>query len=319
MAGGDNDTAVVHTDEAENLATRCAACDACEALRDEVGAGVPSWEHIPLLDTAAEVTAFRGLTQTSELHSADADGILAHYALSEEVRCSLKGRHLHRKGLMVQALCGLTLCMGFDCGKKSIIGFDQLEAEYKRRTTFQQDVYYVGKWAGEFEQRLAVLRPRIKVVREIASVLRSRLPDLHSILDKRRKEKKLKVKLPDHAGSKALVGMAILDADARDLAKLERILREFQRAYAQDPPITGSACAALMRRAKEGNRAADNMDAWLRDAGEFVSEENLSLALVALGQNGEVSASSEGVKVRYLGSLEALLPYARWLTGSPAV
>jgi hypothetical protein len=143
----------------ENTATPCAACAACHAKRDDVSAGQPSWEHIPCLETPEAVTAFPGLQVTSEQHVADLDGILAWYDLPEGIRvpCSLKGRHPHGHGVVVRMLCGIIVCMGKVCGKKSIIGFEAVHRSVKARVQFQSDERYLDGWVARYKERIADL------------------------------------------------------------------------------------------------------------------------------------------------------------------
>lgn len=276
----------------ENAAIRCAACADCESKRDEVAASVISWDAIRRLETTDELRTFPELTTTDEQHSAETDGILAYYEFGEvRVECSLKGRHRHGKGLVVRTLCDLVLCMGSWCGRKSIVNFEKLDADFKRRTSYQSDVAVLLPWPERFERRLQELLPALRAIVSMRTKIHGLLPELFRAVEQQRKR----------SGASEVRGLVLVDAPP-EAHRLEGFLIEFRVESAANPPIDGASASALMERTRLADRSLDDAVRWVREAGDFFTEANLRRALTTLGADGKLEKVPEGFALSYHGS-----------------
>lgn len=310
-------TSPVHesAENVENVARRCAQCADCEGKLDDVSAGVPSWENIRRLESVEELRAFPGLTTSDEKHTGITDDTLAWYDLGEFVECSLKGRHLHAYGIVQKTLCGLTLNMGKVCGKKSIINFDQLMGDVRRRTGFHSDLVRVAQWPQGFEVRLAEIRPRLDALRRVWTQLDGLLPDVLRELERRRKleARGLEVQLPYTSseedakrGPARLAGLAILDAPHHRSAELQTRLEKFRGEHASTH-LDRAGTTKLQRLATQADKALEAARAWSREAAEFITESNLRLVAIAMSF-GTVESTPEGISVSFQGSRIVVFP-----------
>ncbi len=300
-----------HGAAAEDAAPRCPACDDCHAKRDEVGPGLPVWADFPQLATPEDLDSYPDLTHnTQNKHIAEGDGILARYEFPREVRCSLKGDHLHKQGIVVRMLCGVTLCMGFKCGERSIIGFKDILQDYRRRRKYAADRGTIGSWAEQFRLRIATLAPALQQCRELEEALRLKLPELQRELMRRHKlgARGLEVTIPaDRVGAKEdqlhhLAGLQLLDARKHDPARLRGCLEEFIAQHERQPPVDGPSAKALMAIADKGNRRANRDRDWINQAAAFTTDANLRLALLAAGLDAPtIEATARGWRLCYFG------------------
>lgn len=311
--------------QAEDSAKRCPACDACHALRENVGPGSPSWEHIRVLQNIEELRSFPNLQTTPEKHIADQDGILAYYRFSTKVPCSLKGRHPHQTGLVVQTLCNLVICMGRDCGRKSIIGFQDIWQSADRRIQFQTDCEYLAGWAKRYRARIDLLERPLRARDELAETIRIQLPEMWSdLIDRRRRGAAgLEVIIPAHgplaspsrlAGKenvhvRRLAGLDIFTKSRRPkFEELRRALGRFEKEERERPPIDGDSALALRRAAKSADTKAAAAEHWIRETSAFLSEENLRLILFVLKKDNPIlNAEARGWRVGYMPGRSALL------------
>lgn len=303
---------------------RCAACQECDDRRGNVSPGAPSWETIPELAAREDLVAYPGIQRTEERHIADPDGILALYSFGQDVECSLKGQHKHRSGLVVKTLCDLILCMGYDCGKLSIVGFENIERTSKARRQFQRDVRHLANWEKGARLRLDSIARRVQACEEIAETMHRHLFDLHVELIARRKKRAAgtAVTLPKRDRSNLpeefrnvpdptihLVGLAILDSKHAAVNTLRGTLAHYQKLHDDSPPIDGPSADTLRRTATLFRERAESLEDWLNDAISFLSERNLNLALIALGKaNSSVRREDGGWRVSYMPGVTALLP-----------
>lgn len=295
--------------QAEDAAPRCEACDDCHSKRDEVGPGVPVWDDFKQLATPDDLINFPRLTASTQLkHIAEGDGILARYEFPTKVICSLKGGHRHNQGIVVRMLCGVTLCMGFDCGKQSIIRFKEILKDYDRRRKFATDRGTIETWPEQFRARIATLAPALDQRRTLEEALRVKLPELHGELLRRHRKGAggLEVTIPaDRIGAKEdqlrhLAGLALLDARKHDPARLRTCLENFVRQRERQPPIDGPSATALMAIAQKGNRRADTDQRWIQETAAFTTDANLRLALLAARLDAPtVEATPGGWKLCY--------------------
>lgn len=302
--------------DVESTAVPCAACAACHAKRDDVSAGQPSWEHIPFLETPEAVTEYPGLQVTSEQHVADLDGILAWYDFPESIRvpCSLKGRHPHSYGVVVRMLCDIVICMGKDCGKKSIIGFEAVHRSVRTRVQFQTDQRYLDGWPGRFKERIADLQRPLRGRHELLGTMERLLPELYRELARRCVEGSggaaVELRRDRETETRHLAGLQLFRKTAPQVDDLQRSLSKFEAALRDAPPIDGPAAAALLRMAKAAEQRADAAREWVRETTGFLTEENLALALVALRrESASVQAEPNGIRVGYMPGRSALLVF----------
>jgi hypothetical protein len=279
--------------QAEDVAPRCPTCDACERERDNVGPGGQSWDRIKRLTSPTEVVEYPGLVASTHMrHVAARDGIQARYDLSTEVLCSLAGRHRHQQGVVVKALCGITICMGFDCGRRSIVGFSEIARDVRRRVRFENETEYLASWSTQFRAQVARLRPALVERVKVYETLSDKLPELFKRLPAIRLDK-----------SSGVLGLDILDARKHAPAKLDEIRTQFDQQMEQSPPIDGQSSAALMKIARSGNRRVDACRAWVRETTPFTTEPNLKRALIATRREaGSVEAVPGGWRVKHFDS-----------------
>jgi hypothetical protein len=291
----------------ENEARRCDACDDCAKLRDNVGPGSPSWDNVPELETPEQLKLFPGLTPTNEMHVADTDGIQAYYEFSEDVPCSLKGRHPHRQGIVVKTLCNLVICMGKDCGKKSVIGFEKIQKAKSARVGYHQNLRLFSRWPADFKGRIHSMRPRLESRESLVITMREHLSALYRMLKERARQDARGEEVPMSHGAMRLRGLALFRRTIK-YADLERHLSAFQQAERDEPPRDGPSADKLARKIKSGNDAASSADEWLRESAAFLTERNLNLALYALGRDSSsVSVEGRGFRVKYMPGESALL------------
>jgi hypothetical protein len=279
---------------------RCPACVDCEAKRDDVGPPNISWNRIEQLQTAAEVANYPGLTSSTNLgHIADADGILRRYDLPEDARCSF-GHH-HKQGIVVQMLCGIVLCMGFDCGENTIIGFSAIRQQFKRRVQFEADRMRLSSWAKRYRETIRLLKPHLDARLEVYNAILHALPELHAELKRRERLAARGLEVSGHAGQ--LVGLAIVNAPKYGAAKLRDVCSEFEALYGDRPPEDGDKAAALNTTARRGDRLVDDARRWILETHPFVSEANLVRALATLQRpSAAVKRTARGWRLSHFGS-----------------
>lgn len=309
---------------AEDAARRCRACDECHSRREDVSSGAPSWENVPVLTSPSELESYPRLQTSDEQHIADPDGILARYEFSTEVACSLKGRHRHQIGVVVRTLCDLVICMGRRCGKKSIVGFEDVHRSVARRVRFQGDVAYLDGWTDRFERRIRELERPLATRDELLLTLTKHLPELAAELRRRCDEgargAEVRVASRDRSGRvpeelRAGTGDQVLRLSGLSLfrkvprlARLRSALVAFREQERLAPPLDGGSARELKAMARSADRRADEAAAWVRETTAFLSEANLRLALAALGRdNPVVRAEGHGWRVGYFPGRSALL------------
>lgn len=318
----DEETAEGWTDDGakrEDDAPRCKACDDCHARRDEVSAGAPSWDAIPVLSYPEELFAFPGLTaHTTEKHAGDRDGILAQYAFETDVPCSNVGRHPHRNGLVVRMLCGVILCMGRICGKDSIIGFDGILQDVSRRQKFTQDRAYLAGWASRAEAQLAELRGPARVRNEVLAQM-EHVPLILDRLAERAKasgrsaevlitteRKNLEGKVVKDQTRHEIAGLALFRGKLPEVADIERHLHQFQSFMA---PTDAESAKPLLTIARRADKLLERLRLSIREARAFVTEANLQIVLAGTRAPGGVVVKEGSVlRLHYLGH-DARLPF----------
>lgn len=299
----------------EDEAPRCEACRSCEAQRDNVSAGGPCWDDIPQLQAPRSLLEFPGLETTDEQHVADLDGVLARYQFDEDVRCSFKGRHPHRTGLVVRMLCGQVLAMGFDCGEKSILGFEAVRTSVRVRERFRTDREAVEKFEERYRRRIAAIQRPLRARLRTREVLQAQLRDLFLLLHGRchSAEPGTAVKVRRNAGPgeesiEHLVGLDLFIDRPFTSDSLESELQAYVDELRANPPIDGPSARHLRGLAEKVRRHVERAEDWLRDTEGFLSERNLMLALIALGRDSPlVEAVPEGIRVGYMPGARATL------------
>jgi hypothetical protein len=310
--------------ERENQEPPCAECAACYAQKDQVSAGLRSWDDIPELTSLDEIDRFPGLLfSTTGQHIADLDNLRAFYNLTDRpVRCSLQGAHRHGFGVVVTMLCGQTLRMGKVCGKKSIINFNEVFADVARRRKFQSDKRFLEGWPERYHARLSALRHPLELRYGWLATLRHHLPDLFLELRRRRAQgargtevtvktgrpirSDLPQELRDGASAELiqnLRGLALLDSDPPSLERLEASLTKYRTEANRGPIVDGATAQVLARIAGKADARATAAGEWIRETADFVAIDNLWLALAALDQpSGLVEPSDDGPRVSYPGA-----------------
>jgi hypothetical protein len=254
---------------------------------------------------------YPGVVNTDEQHVAERDGILARYELNEIVPCSLKNRHRHMEGVVTQMLCGITIRMGLICGGRSIVGFDELMSEYRRRVSYNKDVDVTTGWADRFEQRILTLEPALNVRLTLFHAIESHNPK--SFFQDLWNRSKGGAAALNHDGQ-TLAGLEIMKARRFDPAKLRGVLADFRRQW---PPHDVESAKALRLIAKRGNELADECEAWIRETVAFTSKSNLELAVRAAyftkGRVEERKSGAEGWYVYTGPGLNIFVPKLRLL------
>ena len=256
-----------------------------------------------------------------ESHIAEPDGILATYAFNEDVKCSLKGNHLHRQGLVVKTLCEMVLAMERDCGRKSIIGFDGIIRDHDARRRYHTDLRLLSGWLPDAKRRLQDVIRRVKFRTDVLDAIRTELPSLYRELIRRRNSTRgdeVQVtstqldRLPKGFGEGAiprLVGFGILETKVPAQKKLAATLDSYEKLERESPAIDGPSADALRKLASKFDDRFRRLDEWYRETAEFLAEYNLNLALLALGhENAQVIRDGDGWRVSYMWGESALLP-----------
>lgn len=286
----------------EDEAAHCEACAECAERREDVSAGAPSWEHIPTLATPDELARFPALTTTQERHIADPDGIQARYHFETEVKCSLKGEHRHKLGVVVKTLCELVLCMGTTCGRKSIVGFDDILGTIKARSKFEANRMRLADWAPRFAARIEALRKPLAARIDLRETLREHLPDLHAELARRAsagaRGREVFIGVQTHE----LRGLALFRGPPPKIGDLEKALAAFRTLECSMPPVDGPSAEALAKLAASAERKADAVEDWVAEGSRFLTVQNARLALVALGHDAaRCDIEGRQLRVSYLG------------------
>ncbi len=322
----DDDPPAAHDEIADTIAParvlkRCALCEECDDRRGDASAGAISWDHIPVLGSPAELISFPNLQDTQESHIAEGDGIVATYAFDEEVQCSLKGNHKHQKGVVVRTLCDMILCMGYDCGKRSIMGWEEIVRTNERRRRFHADRKIIDNFPSQAKIRLDDISRKVRARIDVVDTLRSDLPSLYQELVTRRRKphgdevhpskQQLKL-LPKDFGDGStplLVGLNILDSKQTALQNLAATLANYVQLERERPANDGPSAEALRKLASLFNDRAHRLEEWHQETAQFLTENNLNLALLALGrENSRVDREGNGWRMSYMWGESRRLP-----------
>jgi hypothetical protein len=303
--------------------SRCEACIECDDHREDITAGAPSWEQIPELQAPSELVAYPGLQTTLERHIADPDGILASYHFDEEVACSLKGSHRHQQGIVVKTLCQMVLCMGLQCGKKSVVGFDGIIRDTRRRARYHANLAALRDWLPNAKKRLHESVKRLRVAEDAQATLKQQLPSLFAELKWRQsrgpsslevhiqqaKPKFVPEELEDSpTPTFRLKGLCIIQGKQAAVTQLQSTLTAYEEQERKAPPIDGPSAADLRKIALRFDERLGRLNDWLTDAASFATEDNLALCLIALGRdNSNVSREGMRFRVSYMPDESALI------------
>lgn len=319
----DDDTAGLAGGEDDGAEPPCDECQRCHSERAHVSGGLRSWDDVPELLSLQDVESFPGvLVQTKGKHVADLDHIRAFYDLPDlPVRCSFKGAHRHGFGVVATMLCGETLRMGSTCGEKAIINFADVFSDLKRRRSFNDDRRAIETWPERYLKRLSTLRSPLNLRYRWLETLRFQLPELFAVLKSRRAQGAVgtevtmpaapsRTDLPEELRGgataeirRSLRGLALLENNLPDLAKLESKLSQFRTEMNAAPAVDGPTARALAQIASRADASASRAEQWLRETEDFIVADNLRLALVALGaDNASVEPGNGGMRVSYMGA-----------------
>ncbi len=246
------------------------------------------------------------------------------YAFDENVECSLKGRHKHQQGLVVRTLCGLVLCMGRDCGKQSIIGFEGIIRTTAGRRRFQADLKILENWSGKARVRLDEISRIVQSRTDVVETMRMQLSALYAELFRRwrqgakgdevhikpRNRQRLPEELRDGpTPTFLLVGMNVFESKQPALGKLRATLAQYEKLETEAPPIDGPSADALRKLSLLFDDRAQRLEEWRRETVAFLTENNLRLALVALNRdNPHLNREGNGWRVGYMPGESAILP-----------
>jgi|GEM_PF-6070794 len=283
----------------DDRAPRCAECDRCGELRENISSGSPSWDSIPTLATVADLMNFPNLTaETPDQHIGDLDGVLAKYHFEDRVPCSLKGRHPHERGVVLKALCGMTLCMGPNCGKKSIVGFADIWRQVSRVEQFERDQGYLARWPAFFEKFTAPIRIQLDLREAWRTALFKDARPLYDRLSRADGSTTIDV----NGQVETLSGLVLFNKHVR-AEDLKSELTNFVREYAANPPNDGTSAARLARLAGKANRLAQDAEGWLQETESFANARNIALCLHAAKLNdAKVEMNNAGSLIVQVGN-----------------
>jgi hypothetical protein len=206
----------------------------------------------------------------------------------------------------------MVLCMGLDCGKHSIIGFEGVIRESSRRRQYHHDLKRLDKWIEKARLRLIEVQRRIDLRAAAVETLRDDLPKLYTELMKRRKggARDLEVHTSsDKSQTRLLAGMAILDSKQSALQKLRSVLASYEQLEKSAPAIDGPSAEALRKQAQLFDDRAARLDEWYRETAAFLTEQNFALALFAVGaHDAKIGSDSLNLHVSYMFGGSATIP-----------
>jgi hypothetical protein len=110
-------------------------------------------------------------------HAVAIDDLVGVYEVLE-ADCSYFD-HKHRKGLVIRSRCGLLLQIGLTCGRKNVVGFDQIKFHLKIAYGVEEERSVGDAVFQELLERVEVLGAKIDKRRECLVALQRHLPDFY--------------------------------------------------------------------------------------------------------------------------------------------
>lgn len=305
-------------------------CPTCDRLYDQPPA--PSNPQKPTgLFAPGDV---RGATDHREAdkmrHAAHKLGLRHWYQLTNFLPCAFPDKTPHKRGYVVETLCGRVVNIGHVCGAHNILGLDEVIQYANEMQDRDRDLQTLRSLPEQLAHQVDQLATHLDALRLFRQRADQKLPILAHEMRRRLEEGaaglEVKVDKPATKHSPAalevrrLVGLDAWGDLPRDIRRSYQSMRSYiDGELAIEPEPDAAKARRLASHCHEVRRETDEVELFLSTARRFLNAENLFLALIAAKQR-DVEVDDDSGLVFYDDNAKAwrkLLPDGKLFNVNP--